>query len=96
MSIELENVAEKPSEQSVVMPLSGECDFIGQRYKIRTIKDLYCIPIEKLPHCLIDLMASIESHKALVELSGVHCLPLEEVEWVDDGKHDLAIEIKSA
>jgi hypothetical protein len=86
----------KNEQESVVVPVAGECDFVGKRYTIRTLKDLYAIPIEKLPNCLIDVGASIESHKALAELSGVACLPLEQIEWIDDGKHDLAIEIKSS
>jgi hypothetical protein len=90
-------VSQEQSEQSVVVvPLAGKCDFVGKRYTIRTLKDLYKIPSNKLEHCLIDIWASIESHKATAKLSGVDALPLDEIEWVDDGKHDLAVKIQSA
>jgi hypothetical protein len=82
------------SDRRAIIPLVGECDFVGERYTIRTIQDLYKIPPDKLEPCLVDVMACIKSHKELAQLSGVAFLPLEEIEWFDDGKHDLAIKIE--
>ncbi len=80
-------------ENSVVLPVSGKCDFVGDRYTIRTLKDLYMIPSAKLEHCLRDIFGAIELHREVAKLSGVACNPLEEIEWFDDGKHDMAIRI---
>jgi hypothetical protein len=81
-------------DNSDVVPVSGQCDFVGDRYTIRTLKDLYMIPPAKLEHCLRDIFGSIELHREVAKLSGVVCDPLEEIEWFDDGKHDLAMIIK--
>ncbi len=87
-------MSEEQVECSVLVPVVGSCDFVGPRYMIRTLKDLYLIPADKLAHCLHDVFACIELHREVSKLSGVPCLPLEEMEWVDDGKHDAAMRIK--
>ena len=81
--------------QSETIPINGECKFDGKRYTLRTITDLYSIPASTLEHCLKDVYGAIVSHKAIAELSGVPCLPLSEIEWFDDGKHDLACRLEA-
>ena len=88
-------MGEDMSIQSIIMPVAGKCDFEGKRYTIRTLKDLNAIPSDKLEHCLLDILASFELHRAVTELPGVECHPLEVIEWIDDGKHDLAFKIQS-
>lgn len=48
---------------------------------------------EWLRKCSEMTKASIESHKALALLVQVPCEPLEAIEWINDGKHDLKVEI---
>ena len=76
-----------------LIPIVGECDLIGKRYVIKTLKDLYEIPSEKLVHCLADVCQAILFHKLIA--NEVDCLQkLDEIDWVDDGKHDLAAKIE--
>ena len=79
---------------SVSIPIIGDCEFAGNRYKIRTIRDLYDIPEAKLKDCLADIAEGIELHKTAANLTDVECHPLDEILWVDDGKNDLAIRIQ--
>lgn len=79
---------------ATIINVVGECKFLGKEYVIRSIRDLHEIPDDKLEGCFADLLASILTYRHIIKLSGVKCEPLEEIKWIDDGKHDLAVELR--
>jgi hypothetical protein len=62
-------------------------------YKINELSDLANIPTEKLPEFFIDLENWILGIKMVKGCNG----PLvgASMRWIDDGKHDLSIEVSS-
>jgi hypothetical protein len=71
---------------------------MSKSYKLKTIADLCTIPKESLQNCLIDVRACIESYHSMNELAKTEfckVLPIQEIEWIDDGEHDITINLES-
>jgi hypothetical protein len=66
---------------------------VVDHYEIRTIEDLYRIPPDKLDHCLADVKASIETHRAFAKMSRTKLKPLNKIHWIDDGRHDIVVSV---
>lgn len=69
-------------------------------YEFRTIEDLHKIPVEKIEHFCQDLASWLTIHRLAAdipaELQGLLKVttPTDVFEWIDDGKHDINLNIK--
>ena len=70
---------------------------MSNTFKFRTVEDMHAVPFEKIDHFCHDLALWLQLHK-LVEISDTPSLrvtsPRDEFGWVDDGKHDININLK--
>ena len=69
---------------------------MGERYRLRFIRDLCDVPIEKLDECLTDLRRLVLATHAMRETLGdlatvVHLN--EELEWHDDGDRSATVNV---
>jgi hypothetical protein len=65
----------------------------GQSYIIKSVSDLYQLPEHCLDDCLLDLAACIRSHKAIRKLAHGKLKPLDHIEFIDDGKHNITAQL---
>lgn len=87
------NKQQSEARMNQPIPVIGDCEFQGTHFTIRTIKDLCDIPQDKLEHCLQDIFTSIQTYHFFKTVPGANVQPMEAIEWVDDGKHDIAVRI---
>jgi hypothetical protein len=67
---------------------------MNKTYRLKTIADLCKIPKESLKNCLIDIGSCIVSYHAMNEVAPQNLMAIEEIEWIDDGRHDITINWK--
>ena len=70
---------------------------MNNTFKFRTVEDMHAVPFEKIDHFCHDLALWLQLHK-LVEISDTPSLRVtsrrDEFGWVDDGKHDININLR--
>jgi hypothetical protein len=63
-----------------------------KHYVIRSVEDLFAVPVKKRPHMLRDLANWLEVHdmaaKHFDRIPGIEFVR-DTFEWIDDGKHDV-------